>query len=306
MLRESKLLPRRIVIFDLDGTITISLGRRYRCYLEAVETIRPAWDEAMERRQKADGRRALRLLEPISKEEFFRVYPTLSNISELLPREVVPPTDQRNPGEDILAQIFSNTFHRRLQAYTDEQLSWDVVPEENKRAIAALLKLFSGSIVSYRSMEKPRMLKQLRALGLVNDGNGVSEMFNEIDVNLCGGNGLSSRRAKVAFIRQWYDPLIKAQQAIGALPIMVGDSEGDFHVALELGMLFVGITTGGETCEARFREVFSKARQAGREFPEPWLFPGLGDPKCLEFFQKQAEEYADLLARHSGTAGVHN
>lgn len=233
------LLPKRLIFFDLDGTIipsTAASGRRIAISISIYKQVR----------------------------EFARIHFDLDDLPKLnendcsdwyrnnggpqgLIKKVLIEYELPDQIRDCLAYYFNGLFNRRLKQYLKDDLRHDRVPEQMFEFLKTLSNMASMVLVSYRYQTQFQFLNSIDVLGLTRDG-----VFGPNNAYAVGEPGSSSDGSKSRFVGGLWRREIRAQRrltsSIGKTfpPIVIGDSVGDIHFAVDIGGVFFGVSETGE------------------------------------------------------------
>ncbi len=264
---------RLSLLFDFDGTLSVSLYRRYAVALRAFEALMGF--RIRERELFCIGAPDLGSFP--SEAEFLHRYPQVEDVSFLLPFRQDTSEGRR------LAHWFNHKFSEVLQFYLPEHLACDYIPEGYIAAVRALRMFGERSLVSFRVQSPAEAMAQLAQLGYV-----AHDMFKPRDINIVGQKGADPFRAKFDFISRWYAQIFEDDKSLGGTPLFFGDSIADLRVAWTLGIGFVGLTNGGECSEERFREFIELEADRQQHPLRYWLFPDIRHPGILDLVKTEA------------------
>ncbi|MEM6998944.1 MAG: hypothetical protein AAF419_03790 [Pseudomonadota bacterium] len=234
------LLPKRLLFFDLDGTIipsTKASGRRIAISLSTYEKV------------KAFAKEHLNLagdLPELTEQQCSEWYKTHGGPKGLL-RRVLQDTSYADDIKDNLTIYFNGLFTKRLTAYLKDDLKHDSVPEENLEFLLELSSIAHMVLVSYRYQTQFDFLNSVEDLGLSRNG-----VFGPNNAFAVGAPGTSSDGSKARFIGGMWRNEIRAQRRLTSEigktfpPICIGDSVRDIHFTVDIGGIFFGVSETGE------------------------------------------------------------
>ncbi len=282
------LLPKRLLFFDLDGTIipsTSASGRRIAIAIYAYEK-----------------------LSKVAKEEFGIVnLPNLDNeqCSQWhrdhsgplgLIKHVLRNTKLGEEVKECLSDYFNGLFERRLQEYNKEDLKYDVVPESYLEFAQSLTDIASLILVSYRYQPQRDFLASLDDVGLTKRGLfGVHNAFS------VGGPSSSADGSKARFVGKMWRREIRAQRRLTSdtgktfPPFMIGDSIRDLHFAADSGGIFLGVSETGVDSSQTF---INEMKELGNDLDSnSRVFSSIADSELQRILRTECEDYIEALKR---------
>ncbi len=281
------LLPKRLLFFDLDGTIipsTEASGRRIAISISTYAQVR-AFAEAFFK--IAD----LPNLNEIECSDWYRdnggpqglINRVLQNNS--LPADVL----------DCLSFYFKGLFTRRLTQYLKDDLKYDSVPETHIDFLKSLVNKASMVIVSYRYQSQFDFLTSIEDLGLSTGG-----LFGSNNAFAVGAPGTSSDGSKARFVGRMWRQEIRAQRRLTSgigksfPPVVIGDSIRDIHFAVDIGGIFFGVS---ETGEDSHTTLVTEIKNRGNELnSRSRIFRSLADNKLQDRLREECEAYQATIS----------
>ena len=280
------LLPKRLIFFDLDGTIipsTNASGRRIAIALYAYEKLRK-----------------------VAKENF-----SIDNLPDLdnqkcsqwhrdhggplgLIMHVLQHTDLAKDVKDCLSYYFNGLFKKRLEEYNKDDLKYDIVPTSYLEFVRSLTDIASLILVSYRYQPQREFLASLGAVGLTE--NGLFSAHNAFSV---GGPSSSADGSKARFVGKMWRREIRAQRRLTSdtgktfPPFMIGDSIRDLHFAADSGGVFLGVSeTGVDSRQALINEMKELRNDLDSNSR---IFSSIADPELQSILRTECEAYIEAV-----------
>ncbi len=282
------LLPKRLVFFDLDGTIipsTNAAGRRVAISISCYEQV-------LIFAKKHLQLTALPALTEDKCSEWYRSHGGPKGLIKRILQET-PVTDEI---KDCLSDYFNGLFTRRLTKYLRDDLEYDSVPEAHIQFLAEFASISSMVLVSYRYQSQFDFLNSVDKLGL--GRNGIFGPHNAFAV---GAPGTSSDGSKARFVGAMWRNEIRAQRRLTAAngktfpPVVIGDSIRDVHFAVDIGGIFFGVSETGEdsrtTLVAEIKEQADKLNLNTRSR----VFDSLASPELQQRLVEESEQYRSAL-----------
>ena len=236
---RENLLPKRLIFFDLDGTIipsTAASGRRIAISLSTYSIVKSFAETNFQIAELPD-------LDKTLCSEWYRNH----GGPQGLINRILQDSQVTDEVKDCLSYYFNGLFNRRLTQYLREDLKYDKVPDSHLEFLQTLSAVASMILVSYRYQTQFEFLQSLEDLGL--DQNGLFGPNNAFTV---GEPGTSSDGSKARFVGGIWRREIRAQRrltsGIGKTfpPVVIGDSIRDIHFAVDIGGIFFGVGDTGE------------------------------------------------------------
>ncbi|MEJ2116173.1 MAG: hypothetical protein P8X88_09080, partial [Gammaproteobacteria bacterium] len=243
------LLPKRLVFFDLDGTIIPSTnadGRRVAIAIHAYIKLQDV----------AYNNFAINKLPDIDKVQCSQWHREHGGPFGLI-KHILRDVDLEADVYDCLSDYFVGLFNRRLEEYNKNDLKHDCVSNETLSFLQSLSKVATLILISYRYQPQREFYKSLEAVGLTE--NGLFGAHNAFSV---GGPSSSPDGSKARFVGKMWRREIRAQRRLTSNtgktfpPFMIGDSIRDIHFAADSGGVFFGVsTTGVDSREKLIHEI---------------------------------------------------
>ena len=282
------LLPKRLVFFDLDGTIipsTNAAGRRVAISMSCYEQV------------LLFAKQHLRLMAlPVLTEEKCGEWYRSHGGPKGLIRRVLLETPVADEVKDCLSDYFNGLFTRRLTQYLSDDLEYDATPEAHIQFLVEFASLASMILVSYRYQSQFDFLNSVDKLGLGRNG-----LFGPHNAFAVGAPGTSSDGSKARFVGAMWRNEIRAQRRLTAAngktfpPIVIGDSVRDIHFAVDIGGIFFGVSETGEdsraTLVAEIKEQESKLNLSARSR----IFDSLASQPLQQRLIEESEQYRNAL-----------
>lgn len=281
------LLPRRLIFFDLDGTIipsTSASGRRVAIALSTYGQIRDFAQSSL----------GLDCLPQVcDKEQCSEWYRQYGGAQGLI-KQILCGTALNEDIKDCLSYYFTGLFNRRLTEYHEVDLQYDWVPAAHMEFLLTLAEQAFMLLVSYRYQTQFDFLTSLETLGLTKAG-----LFGPNNAFAVGGPSSSSDGSKSRFVGSMWSHEIRAQRRlvsnIGKTfpPIVVGDSVRDLHFAVDIGGIFFGVYQTGEdsqeTLLAEIKHLENSLNTRSR------IFPSLSDEPLQRRLIEECEAYREAV-----------
>ena len=276
------LLPRRLVFFDLDGTIipsTAASGRRIAISLSTYSMVKSF----------AQANFGLVGLPELDNELCSEWYRTHGGPQGLIGR-ILEDTQVTDEVKDCLGFYFNGLFNRRLTQYLREDLRYDTVPDEHLEFLQTLSPEASMILVSYRYQTQFEFLHSLEELKLSRNG-----LFGPHNAFAVGEPGTSSDGSKARFVGGIWRREIRAQRRLTSEigktfpPIIVGDSIRDIHFAVDVGGIFFGVGDTGEDSSGTLLK--ETKRQDKRLHARSRVFGSLADEHLQRRLLEECEAY---------------
>ena len=281
------LLPRRLVFFDLDGTIipsTVASGRRVAISLSTYSIVK----------RFAEANFDLAELPELDNELCSEWYGTRGGPQGLIGR-ILKDTQVTPEVRDCLSFYFNGLFNRRLTQYLKEDLKYDAVPEEHLEFLHALRPEASMILVSYRYQTQFEFLRSLEELRLSRNG-----LFGPHNAFAVGEPGTSSDGSKARFVGSMWRREIRAQRRLTSEigktfpPIVIGDSIRDIHFAVDVGGIFFGVGDTGEDSSNTLLEEIK--RQDRNLHARSRVFRSLADGHLQKRLLEECEAYKQAIS----------
>ena len=280
------LLPKRLVFFDLDGTIIPSTnadGRRIAIALYAYEKVRKAANEYFK----------IENLPNLNKEDcsvWLREQGGPLGLIKYTLRDLVIDQDIK----ECMCFYFNGLFNKRLEQYHISDLKHDNVPESYLEFIHSLTDIASLILVSYRYQPQRDFYSSLEAVGLTQNG-----LFGPHNAFSVGGPNSSADGSKARFVGKMWRREIRAQRRLTSdtgktfPPFMVGDSIRDMHFAADSGGIFLGVSETGvdskQTLINEMKDLESNLNSNSR------VYSSISNPKLQNYLQTECQAYLDGL-----------
>lgn len=276
------LLPKRLIFFDLDGTIipsTNATGRRIAIALHAYEKLREVAEKEF---------RIVKLPE-LSKEDCSQWHKEHGGPLGLI-KHVLGDTELSSDLKDCLSFYFYGLFNKRLEQYNREDLKYDIVPDSYLEFIRSLADLASLILVSYRYQPQRDFLASLEYVGLTKNA-----LFGPHNAFSVGGPSSSADGSKARFVGKMWRREIRAQRRLTSNtgktfpPFMVGDSIRDLHFAADSGGIFLGVSeTGVDSKTALLDEM----KELGTDLDtNSRVFSSIEDTELQDYLHDECESY---------------
>lgn len=280
------LLPKRLVFFDLDGTIipsTNAMGRRIAIAVNSYEKLRVI----------ADQKLGVHNLPALGNEDCSQWHREHGGPIGLI-KHVLRDTELDTDIKECLAYYFNGLYNRRLEQYHPDDLEYDVISEASLAFVQSLSEVATVILVSYRYQPKRDFYNSLEAIGLTING-----LFGTHNAFAVGGPSSSADGSKARFVGKMWRREIRAQRRLTSEtgktfpPFMIGDSIRDLHFAADAGGIFLGVTeTGVDSNQAMISEI----KELGNDLDtNSRVFPSIEDPELQEILFAECRAYIDAL-----------
>lgn len=280
------LLPRRLVFFDLDGTIipsTAASGRRVAISLSTYLIVK----------RFAQNNFDIAELPELDNKLCSEWYRTHGGPQGLINR-ILKDTHVTDEVKDCLSFYFNGLFNRRLTQYVREDLKYDVVPDEHLEFLQMLSSKASMILVSYRYQTQFEFLRSLEDLKLSRNG-----LFGPHNAFAVGEPGTSSDGSKARFVGSMWRREIRAQRRLTSEigktfpPIVIGDSIRDIHFAVDIGGIFFGVgDTGEDSSDTLLKEI---KHQDQNLHARSRVFSSLADQLLQKRLLEECEAYKQAI-----------
>lgn len=283
------LLPKRLIFFDLDGTIIPSTSAKGRRIAIALSTYKIIRDFA---KSRFDIENLPDLDDENQCSEWYRKY----GGADGLIRHILTPTALLDDVKDCLAFYFSGLFNRRLTQYHEMDLQYDWVPGAHMELLQTLAEQASLMLVSYRYQTQFDFLTSLETLGLTMGG-----LFGPNNAFAVGGPGTSSDGSKSRFVGSMWRNEIRAQAGlisdIGKTfpPIVVGDSIRDIHFTVDIGGIFFGVSETGEDSREKLLAEIKNLEDSLNTRSR--IFPSLANEQLQRRLLEECEAYRETIKK---------
>jgi phosphoglycolate phosphatase-like HAD superfamily hydrolase len=280
------LLPKRLVFFDLDGTIipsTNSSGRRIAIAIHAYEKLRNV----------AEDNLGIKNLPDLDKEQCSQWHREHGGPLGLI-KHVLRNCDLSDDLVECLGFYFHGLFNKRLEEYNRNDLKYDVVPDAYLEFLHALSDVASLVLISYRYQPQRDFLTSLQAVNLTNDG-----LFGPHNAFSVGGPSSSSDGSKARFVGKRWRREIRAMRRLTSdtgksfPPYMVGDAIRDAHFAADTGGVFLGVAeTGVDSKQKHINEI----KELGNDLDSnSRVFSSIGESELQNILHSECEAYIEAL-----------
>ena len=232
------LLPRRLVFFDLDGTIIPSThpsGRRTIIAVHSYEKLKIFAKESL----------GIENLPNLSHEQCSQWHSDHNGPLGLI-KHILNTIELTDDFKECLSDHYKGLFERRLEAYRTEDLKHDIVPNSYLDFLHSLKSIASLILISYRYQPRIDFFKSLEKVHLTKNG-----LFGAHNSFLVGGPSSSPDGSKARLVGKMWRREIRAQRRLTSdtgktyPPIMIGDSIRDIHFAADSGGIFFGVCDTG-------------------------------------------------------------
>lgn len=282
------LLPKRLIFFDLDGTIIPSTnvsGRRIAIAIYAYEKLRKVAKEQF----------GIDNLPDLDNKQCSQWHRDHSGPLGLI-RHVLRNIELGEEVKECLSDYFNGLFERRLEEYNTEDLKYDVVPDSYLEFVQSLTDIASLILVSYRYQPQRDFLSSLDDVGLTM--NGLFGAHNAFSV---GGPSSSADGSKARFVGKMWRREIRAQRRLTSdtgktfPPFMIGDSIRDLHFAADSGGIFLGVSETG--VDSR-RGLINEMKELRNDLDSnSRVFSSIADPELQSILRSECEAYIEALKR---------
>lgn len=280
------LLPKRLVFFDLDGTIipsTNASGRRIAIAISAYEKLREVAKKSFNIYDLPD-------LDKEQCSQWHREHGGPIGLIKHLIRDSNLTTDVI----ECLSFYFNGLFNKRLEQYHKDDLKYDVVPESYLEFIHSLTDIASLVLVSYRYQPQRDFHASLQAVGLTKNG-----LFGSHNAFSVGGPSSSADGSKARFVGKMWRREIRAQRRLTSNtgktfpPYMIGDSIRDLHFAADSGGIFLGVSeTGVDSRQALINEMKELKNDLDSNSR---IFSSIADPELQSILHTECEAYMEAV-----------
>ena len=280
------LLPKRLVFFDLDGTIipsTNAMGRRIAIAINSYEKLRTFAKEKLDIHYLPD-------LDNEDCSQWHREHGGPKGLIKHVFRDVQLDADVK----ECLAFYFNGLFNERLEQYHPNDLKYDVISESSLQFVQSIAEVASVILVSYRYQPKRDFYNSLDAIGLTKNG-----LFGTHNAFAVGGPSSSADGSKARFVGKMWRREIRAQRRLTSEtgktfpPFMIGDSIRDLHFAADSGGVFLGISeTGVDSKQTLINEI----KELGGDLDtNSRVFPSIEDSELQNILFTECEAYIEAL-----------
>ncbi|MEJ2116118.1 MAG: hypothetical protein P8X88_08785 [Gammaproteobacteria bacterium] len=280
------LLPKRLVFFDLDGTIipsTNTIGRRIAIAVNSYEKLRTVAKDKLDIHDLPDLHN-----EDCSK--WHREHGGPIGLIKHVLRDAKIDSDIK----ECLAYYFNGLFNKRLEQYHPDDLKFDILSEESLKFVQALSEVATTILVSYRYQPKRDFYNSLNKIGLTKNG-----LFGTHNAFAVGGPSSSADGSKARFVGKMWRREIRAQRRLTSEtgktfpPFMIGDSIRDLHFAADAGGIFLGVSeTGVDSKQALINEI----KELGSDLDtNSRVFPSIEDSELQNILFTECEAYIEAL-----------
>ncbi len=280
------LLPRRLIFFDLDGTIipsTAATGRRIAIAMSCYDTVKAFMANNF----------AIADTLPMDESQCSSWYKKYGGPEGLI-RYLLAEVKATDEVKDCISFYYHGLFSRRLTQYDETDLQYDSVPQEHIDFLYRINEQASILLISYRYQTQFDFLSSLEKIKLTHKG-----LFGPHNAFAVGGPGTSADGSKSRFVGSMWRKEIRAQRrltsAIGKRfsPIVIGDSTRDVHFAVDIGSIFFGVSATGESShEALVQEI---KKQADNLSSRSRVFPSLADEQLQKRVFEECSSYQDTV-----------
>ena len=280
------LLPKRLVFFDLDGTIipsTNAEGRRIAIAVNSYEKLRVVAKEKL----------GIQDLPDLDKEDCSQWHREHGGPVGLI-KHVLKDIKLDPDVVECLAFYFNGLFSQRLEQYHPDDLKFDIISDSSLQFIQSLAEVATLVLVSYRYQPKRDFYNSLDAIGLIEKG-----LFGTHNAFAVGGPSSSADGSKARFVGKMWRREIRAQRRLTSEtgktfpPFMIGDSIRDLHFAADAGGVFLGVSeTGVDSKQALINEI----KELGGDLDtNSRVFPSIEDPELQNILFTESEAYIEAL-----------
>ena len=280
------LLPKRLVFFDLDGTIipsTNAMGRRIAIAINSYEKLRTVAKEKLDIHYLPD-------LDNEDCSQWHREHGGPKGLIKHVFRDVQLDADVK----ECLAFYFNGLFNERLEQYHPNDLKYDVISESSLQFVQSIAEVASVILVSYRYQPKRDFYNSLDAIGLTKNG-----LFGTHNAFAVGGPSSSADGSKARFVGKMWRREIRAQRRLTSEtgktfpPFMIGDSIRDLHFAADSGGVFLGVSeTGVDSKQTLINEI----KELGGDLDtNSRVFPSIEDSELQNILFTECEAYIKAL-----------
>ena len=280
------LLPKRLVFFDLDGTIipsTNAMGRRIAIAVNSYEKLRAVAKDKFD----------IHDLPELHNEDCSKWHREHGGPVGLI-KHVMRDAKLDADIKECLAYYFNGLFNKRLEQYHPDDLKFDILSEESLKFVQALSEVATTILVSYRYQPKRDFYNSLDAIGLTKNS-----LFGTHNAFAVGGPSSSADGSKARFVGKMWRREIRAQRRLTSEtgktfpPFMIGDSIRDLHFAADAGGIFLGVSdTGVDSKQALIKEI----KELGSDLDtNSRVFPSIEDSELQNILFTECEAYIEAL-----------
>ena len=280
------LLPKRLVFFDLDGTIipsTNAMGRRIAIAVNSYEKLRTVAKNKLEIHDLPD----------LHNEDCSKWHREHGGPIGLI-KHVLRDSKLDSDIKECLSYYFNGLFNKRLEQYHPDDLKFDVLSEESLKFVQELSDVATTILVSYRYQPKRDFYTSLEAIGLTKNS-----LFGTHNAFAVGGPSSSADGSKARFVGKMWRREIRAQRRLTSEtgktfpPFMIGDSIRDLHFAADAGGIFLGVSeTGVDSKQALINEI----KELGSDLDtNSRVFPSIEDSELQNVLFTECEAYIEAL-----------
>jgi len=280
------LLPKRLVFFDLDGTIIPStnvMGRRIAIAMNSYEKLRAVAKEKLDIHDLPD-------LDKEDCSQWHRDHGGPKGLIKHVFRDVQLDTDVK----ECLAFYFNGLFNERLEQYHPDDLKFDIISDSSLQFVQSLAEIATVLLVSYRYQPKRDFYTSLEAIGLTKNG-----LFGTHNAFAVGGPSSSADGSKARFVGKMWRREIRAQRRLTSEtgktfpPFMIGDSIRDLHFAADAGGVFLGVSETGVDSK---RALINEIKELGGDLDtNSRVFPSIEDSELQNILFTECEAYIQAL-----------
>jgi len=283
------LLPKRLIFFDLDGTIvpsTSASGRRIAIALSTYKQVRDFARSSFN----------IDALPDVDDEEQCSEWYRQHGGAHGLIKQILSDTGLSENINDCLSFYFTGLFNRRLTQYHEVDLQYDWVPEPHMKFLQSLAEQATIMLVSYRYQTQFDFLTSLETLGLTKGG-----LFGPNNAFAVGGPGVSADGSKSRFVESMWRDEIRAQRElisdIGKTfpPIVVGDSVRDIHFTVDIGGIFFGVSETGEDSKEKMLTEIKNLEDSLNTRSR--IFPSLVDKQLQRRLLEECDAYRETIKK---------
>ena len=283
---RENLLPKRLIFFDLDGTIipsTGASGRRIAISLTTYSIIKRFAQTSFQLTELPD-------LDKTLCSEWYRTHGGPHGLI----KRILQDSQVTAEVKDCLSFYFNGLFNRRLSQYLQDDLEHDEVPESHLDFLQNLSTVASMVLVSYRYQTQFEFLQSLEDLKLSQNG-----LFGPNNAFAVGEPGTSSDGSKARFVGSMWRREIRAQRRLTSHigktfpPIVVGDSIRDIHFAVDMGGIFFGV---GDTGESSSKMLLKEIKHLANDLhARSRVFMSLADKHLQRRLLEECEDYRKAI-----------
>lgn len=281
------LLPKRLIFFDLDGTIvpsTSASGRRIAIALATYKQVRDFAQSSFN----------IDILPDVNDEEQYSEWYRKHGGVHGLIRHILSDAELPEDVNDCLSFYFVGLFNRRLTQYHEVDLQYDRVPDSYMNFLQSLAEQATINLVSYRYQTQFDFLTSLETLGLTKGG-----LFGPNNAFAVGGPGVSADGSKSRFVESLWRNEIQAQRQLTSdigktfPPIVVGDCVRDIHFTVDIGGIFFGVSETGEDSQeillVEMKNLEDSLNTRSR------IFPSLDDAQLQRRLLEECAAYRETI-----------